>query len=68
MRIAADVVIGQNVLPHRIAVVAAEPVAPIVAAAAVLRLAGLRVERAVVGADAEIAAAQVDRRAGLDAT
>ena len=52
---------------HRVAVVVAEPVAPVVAAAAVLRLAGLRVSNSpVVGLEAKVAAADVDDLAGLD--
>ena len=56
VRVAAQVVVGQHELPHRIAVVAAEPVVPVVAVAAVLRVAGLRIELARVGADAKVAA------------
>src|SRR5262249_9173906 len=66
VRIAAQVVVGQDVVPHRIAVVAAEPVAPVVAAAAVLRLTALQVDLAGVGLDAKIATANVHDLAGLE--
>src|SRR2546427_5445 len=51
--------VGEDEMVHRVAVVAAEPVAPVVPAAAILRLAGLQVNQALVGADAEVAAAEV---------
>src|ERR1700722_17321669 len=45
---------------HRVGVVAAEPVAPVIAAAAELRLAGDGLEFAGVGLEAEITAADID--------
>ena len=56
VRVAAQVVVGQHELVHRVAVCVAEPVVPIVAVAAVLRGAGLRIEQALVGPDAKVAA------------
>ena len=58
------VVVGQRVVPEQVAVVAAEPVAPVVADAALLRQARGRLHRAGVGPDAEVAAADVDLAAG----
>src|SRR5262249_31283612 len=52
-------------MPHRVAVVAAEPVTPVVATAAVLRLPRHRVEVAVIGPDAQVAAGHADALAGL---
>src|SRR5215475_8997644 len=59
MRIAAKIVVREHKVIHRIAVVVAEPVAPVVAAAAVLGQAGFRLNLASLRLDAEIAAAQV---------
>src|SRR5690606_9208845 len=47
-RIAPEILVRQGIMPEGIRVVAAEPVSPVVAIAAVLRAAGLRVEAAVV--------------------
>ena len=44
MGIAADVLVGQHEMPHGVAVVTAEPVAPVIPAAAVLGLARLGVD------------------------
>ena len=60
MGIAADVVIRQWIMPEQSAVVAAEPVAPVVARASLLREARRRFEFARVGTQPEIAAADVD--------
>ena len=65
MRIAAQIMIGQHVLIHGIAVGVAEPVVPVVAIAAVLRHAGLRIEQALVGPDAEVATVGVHHVARL---
>src|SRR5687767_10954835 len=51
-------------MPHRVAVVAAEPVAPIVPLAAELRLARLRFDLARIRAYAQIASAYVDLNVG----
>src|SRR5262249_26044824 len=61
----AQVVVVEGEMPHRVAVVAAEPVAPVVATAAVLRLSRHGVEVAVIGANAQVAAGDVDGLAGL---
>src|SRR5262249_25676055 len=66
VRVAAEVVVGQDVVPHWHAVVAAEPVVEIIAAAAVLRLTSGSVDVAGVRADAEVAAGDVDDLAGLE--
>src|SRR5437588_3365248 len=66
MWVAADVLVGEDKLIHGVAVVAAEPVAPIVAAAAELRLAGLGVNEPLIGPNAKIAPANVKRLSGLD--
>src|SRR5687767_3286844 len=50
----------ERVVPHRVAVVAAEPVAPVVPLAAELRLARLSVNLARVGANPQVAAVDVD--------
>ena len=62
-RVAPDVVVGEDVVPAPVRVVVAEPVAPVVAVAAVLGLAALGLELAGIGAKPEIAAA--DRRWSL---
>src|SRR5216683_2551662 len=56
--IAAKVVVGQRVVPAEIAVVAAEPVGPIVAHPALLRPSRSRLKNALVRIDAEIAITQ----------
>src|SRR5437899_1437332 len=53
-------------MPHGVAVVTAEPVAPIVTAAAVLSLAGLSIDQPFIRTDAEVAAADIELGAGLD--
>ncbi len=64
VRIAAQVVILQDVVPERKTVLHAEPVAPVIAGATELRGAGLRIKLARVRLEAEIAAAEVDLLAG----
>src|SRR5262249_25621439 len=64
--IAANVLVGQDVVIQRIAVVVAKPIAPIVAAAAILRYPGLCIDQALVGSNAQIAAAEIDRLTRLD--
>ena len=54
--VAADLGVGEDVFPGEVGVVVAEPVAPVVAVPAELRLAALGLEPAVVGAEAEVAA------------
>src|SRR5260370_35864775 len=65
MRIAAQIVILQDEMIHGIAIVAAEPVAPIVATLAVLSLARLRLEGAVIGPKAKIATADANHLTSL---
>ena len=65
MRVAAEIVIAENEVPHRIRVVAAEPVAPVVSTASELRLPGLGIDEPGVRLDSEIPAADVDRLAGF---
>src|SRR5207248_11629480 len=65
-RVAAQVVVVEDEVEHRVTVVVAEPVSPVVAAAAELRLARDRLELAGVGLEAEVAAADVHDLAGLD--
>src|SRR4029077_860229 len=65
MRVAAQIVIVQNKVIHGIAVIAAEPVAPIIPALAVLSLPRLRLEDAVIGPKTKIAAADADHLACL---
>ena len=60
VRVAPQVVIGEDVVPAPVGVVVAEPVAPVVAVPAVLGLAALGLELAGVGPEPEVAAA--DRR------
>ena len=60
VRIAAQVVILQNIVPERKTVLHAEPVAPVIAGATELRRAGLRIKLAGVRLEAEIPAAEVD--------
>ena len=55
--ISPDIVIGQGIEPGRIAVVAAEPVAPVIAIGPELRLARLGIDNSFVGPEAQIAAA-----------
>src|SRR5438132_11992684 len=55
--------IREWVMPAERQVVAAEPVAPVVAHPALLGTPGGRFQRAGIGADAEVAVAQGDRRA-----
>jgi hypothetical protein len=62
VRIAAEVVVFERVVPQRVAVVAAEPVSPVVALSAELRLATLGVDLARIGANPQIAAVDVDLR------
>src|SRR5262249_11328210 len=62
--IALGVVVGQGVVEQEVAVVAAEPVAPVVADAPLLRQAGGGLDLAGVGADPDVAAADVDLPAG----
>ena len=50
--------IRQNVMPERSRVLRAEPMAPVIAVAAELRGAALRIEIAGIGAEPKIAAAQ----------
>src|SRR5262249_34352532 len=59
VRISANVVIVERVMPHRLGVGAAEPVAAIVAVAAELRLAGLRIELAGVRTNPQITIADI---------
>ena len=63
-RIAAKSLIGQGIMPEQRAVVAPEPVAPVVARAPLLREARGRLEVASVGVHPEIAAADAHLRAG----
>ena len=58
--VALEVVIGQHVMPRPVGIVVAEPVPPVVAMPAILRLAALGLELARVRPEPEIAA--VDRR------
>src|SRR5260221_201448 len=58
--VAAEVMIVEDEVEHGVAVVVAEPVVPVVAGAAVLGDAGGGFDEAFVGADAKIAAADVD--------
>ena len=60
MRIAANVMLGERVVPADGRVVIAEPVAPVVAAAAKLSLPGLRLEGERVGVKAEVTPTDVD--------
>src|SRR5437879_2275554 len=61
MRIAAEIVVGQRIMPAEIAVVAAEPVGPIVAHPALLRPSRPRLKNSFIGLDAEIAIDQAHR-------
>src|SRR5690349_8274244 len=56
----------QHKLIHRIGVVAPKPVSPVVHGVAILRLAGFGLDQALIRANAEIAAADVDRLPGLE--
>ena len=60
VRISADVMIAEHVMPKRVAVLDAEPVAPVIAIAAKLRGAGLRFEKMLIRSNAKIAAAECD--------
>src|SRR5262245_29918356 len=64
MRVAAEVVVGERVVPAQLAVVAAEPVAPVVPHEALLSPPRRRLDRAGVRLDAKIAVAQVQCLAG----
>ena len=64
MWIPAGVVITEKVVPHRIRVVAAEPVAPVVSTASELRLSRLGINAAGVRLDPKIAAAEILKEAG----
>src|SRR5260221_13964977 len=68
MWVAAQVMIGQDEMIHRIAVVAAESFAPIVEAGAVLGLPSLDFDFAGLGPDAEIAAGDIDFLTGFHRT
>ncbi len=63
VRIAAKVARRQNVVPERVAVVHAEPVAPVVTHAAVLRRPGRGFNPARVGIEPKVATANHDRLA-----
>ena len=60
MRVAPQVMPRLGVVPTEAGVVVAEPVAPVVTAAPILGLTGLRLERKRVGAEPKIASANVD--------
>src|SRR5262249_27110422 len=66
MRIAAEIVLGQRVMPAEVAVVAAEPVPPVVAHPSLLRAAAGRFDDPLIGLDAEIAVPRAT--AGLPAS
>src|SRR6185312_17261538 len=53
--IARKVMVDQHILVHRIGIVAAEPVAPVVHGMAILALAGFGFDQTFIGANAEIA-------------
>src|SRR5262249_15511491 len=65
VRVAAQGVVGERVVPARGAVVAAEPVAPVVTHPALLRSPRGRLDLAGVRLDAEVAVAEVQHLAGL---
>src|SRR3954469_5440708 len=64
MRIPAQVMILNRIMPGGGAVVAAKPIAPVIPSAALLREAGLRLEHASVGIHPEVPPADVNGRAG----
>ena len=64
MWVAAEVVLGLGVVPPEVGVVVAKPVTPVVAAAAVLGLAGLGLELERVGSETKVAPTNVHRQAG----
>src|SRR5262245_29951838 len=67
MWIASHVVVRQYELIHRIRIVAAKPVIPVIARAAKLCLAGGTIDQAFVGANTKVAAANVYRlKIGLE--
>ena len=59
VRVAANVVIGQHIVPKRMAVLYAEPVTPVVSVSAVLRRTTLRIDRASVRSNAKVATADL---------
>ena len=59
MRIAAQIMVGENVLEDRIGIVAAEPIAPVISISTELRLSGLRVDETGVGTYSNVAAADL---------
>src|SRR5436305_218253 len=64
MGIAAQILIRQYELVHRIAVGAAKPIVEIVAIASVLRRTRLRIQKSFVGANTEIAPVGIGHAAG----
>src|SRR5437867_13201082 len=60
VRIARDIIFGQPIVPEPSGVVVPEPVAPIVAMAAILRSARLSFESAIGRAKAEVAATDIN--------
>ena len=65
MRVAAQITIVERVVPHRIAVVAPEPIAPIVARAAELSTPGCGFDQSFIRANPQVATANVDDLAGF---
>src|SRR5262249_2385200 len=66
VRIAGEVAVFEDHVPRGHRVVAAEPVPPVVARLAVLRLAGGQLDFARIGLDPEVATANVHRLAACD--
>ena len=65
MGIAAEVMIGQHIVPAGLGVVQTEPVPPVVPIAAVLRGTGLRIHQPFVHTDAKVASVDVRYLTGL---
>ena len=68
MGVAAEIMVAEDEVPHRVRVVAAEPIAPVVSTASELRLSRLGIDAAGVRLDPKIATADVDRLAGFRRT
>ena len=66
VRIAAQIMIGQHVVPERVRILRAEPASPVVAIATELRRPALRLELAGVGAKTKVATADELRRCACD--
>lgn len=60
VRVAAEIVVVEDVVVHRPAVVVAEPIAPVISIAPELTLPDDRFDLAGIGPDADVAAADVD--------